>query len=220
MRFRDAAELRLSRPCEVQRRRVPFAIGFVKKVLIADRNWHRRRRRASRLANRGSRRAGSAHSATRCRSTSTSRGDMAVGLGLLLGFHFPSNFRSPYRSVSITEFWRRAHQPLHGVTTSTSHSAATVAQSPHLPQPGGDHAVGGLWHGAQWTFLLWGAWQGLWLCVERKFGKAARLAGPCRCALHLHAGGVRVGDLQGRRPERTAGDVGGHGRRARSRRDA
>ncbi|HEX6104892.1 MAG TPA: MBOAT family O-acyltransferase, partial [Gemmatimonadales bacterium] len=89
--------------------------------------------------------------------------DMAVGLALLLGFRFPQNFDSPYRSANIAEFWRRWHMslsfwirdylyiPLGG----SRGSALVVARNLALTM-----LLGGLWHGAGWTFAMWGLYHG------------------------------------------------------------
>ncbi|MFP4210934.1 MAG: MBOAT family O-acyltransferase [Alkalispirochaeta sp.] len=96
--------------------------------------------------------------------------DMAIGLGLMMGFHFPENFRRPYHSRSITEFWRRWHITL----------SSWLRDYLYIPL-GGNRlgprrtlvnlmtvmVLGGLWHGAAWTFVAWGAWHGAWLIVER-----------------------------------------------------
>jgi alginate O-acetyltransferase complex protein AlgI len=96
--------------------------------------------------------------------------DMAIGLGLLFGFVFPKNFDSPYRSTSITEFWRRWHIslstwlrdylyiPLGGNRISPSRTYINLLIVMLL---------GGLWHGAAWTFVAWGAIHGVLLAVER-----------------------------------------------------
>lgn len=100
--------------------------------------------------------------------------DMAVGLGHMMGFTFMENFDAPYRSASITEFWRRWH-----ISLST-----WLRDYLYIPL-GGNRAgpvrtyinlalvmvLGGLWHGASWNFVLWGAWQGLWLMLERFVGQ-------------------------------------------------
>ncbi len=101
---------------------------------------------------------------------------MAIGLGLMIGFRFIENFDSPYVSRSITEFWRRWH-------ISLSHWLRDYL---YLPLGGNRKGkvrtylnltltmvLGGLWHGANWTFLAWGAWHGLWLAVERAMGSKA-----------------------------------------------
>jgi D-alanyl-lipoteichoic acid acyltransferase DltB (MBOAT superfamily) len=96
--------------------------------------------------------------------------NMAIGLGIVLGFTFPRNFRMPYTSQSITEFWRRWHMSLsswlrdylyiplggnRGTNLQTYRNLVTV------------FVLCGVWHGANWTFLLWGVWHGAFLVVER-----------------------------------------------------
>ncbi len=96
--------------------------------------------------------------------------NIAVGLGIVLGFTLPRNFRLPYTSLSITEFWRRWHISLsrwlrdylyfplggsRGSTRQTWRNLVTV------------FLLCGLWHGANWTFVLWGAWHGAFLVIER-----------------------------------------------------
>ena len=102
--------------------------------------------------------------------------DMAIGLGLLLGFRFPENFRSPYRAHSITEFWRRWHISLSSwlrdylyVPLGGNRRGEGVAQRNVIITM----LLGGLWHGASWTFVLWGAWHGLFLAFERRLGKTS-----------------------------------------------
>jgi alginate O-acetyltransferase complex protein AlgI len=105
--------------------------------------------------------------------------DMAIGLGRMFGFEFPENFDAPYRSLSITEFWRRWHMtlsrwlrdylyiPLGGNRRGPARTQVNLALTMLL---------GGLWHGAAWTFVIWGAWQGLWLILERALGGERALA--------------------------------------------
>ncbi len=100
--------------------------------------------------------------------------DMAIGLGLMLGFVFPKNFDSPYKSQSITEFWRRWHislsswlrdylyKPLGGNRKGARRTYVNLAIVMLL---------GGLWHGASWNFVIWGAIHGGWLAFERSQGK-------------------------------------------------
>jgi D-alanyl-lipoteichoic acid acyltransferase DltB (MBOAT superfamily) len=118
--------------------------------------------------------------------------NMAIGLGIVLGFTFPRNFRMPYTSLSITEFWRRWHMSL----------SSWLRDYLYIPLGGnrGSNAqtyrnlimvflLCGLWHGANWTFVLWGAWHGAFLVIERLgLGSAlARLATPARWAYALLA---------------------------------
>jgi len=102
--------------------------------------------------------------------------DMAVGLGLMLGFVLTKNFDSPYRAASITEFWRRWHLSL----------SSWLRDYLYIPLGGnqrGDRRtyfnlaavmlLGGLWHGASWTFLIWGGMHGAMLIFERLRDKTA-----------------------------------------------
>ena len=98
--------------------------------------------------------------------------DMAIGLGLMMGFTFLENFNHPYISRSITEFWQRWHislstwlrdylyVPLGGNRKGSTRTYVNLALVMLL---------GGLWHGANWTFLAWGAWHGGILAIERRF---------------------------------------------------
>ena len=96
--------------------------------------------------------------------------DMAIGLGRMFGFRFPENFNRPYSSHSITEFWRRWHMslsrwfrdylyiPLGGNRVSQSRTYFNLLLV---------FIATAIWHGANWTFLVWGLWHGLWLILER-----------------------------------------------------
>ncbi len=101
--------------------------------------------------------------------------DMAIGLGYMLGFHFPKNFDYPYVSKSITEFWRRWHMTLGG----------WFRDYVYIPLGGNRGSVfkwirnvfvvwflSGLWHGASWNFVLWGLYFGILLALEKLFLKA------------------------------------------------
>ncbi len=99
--------------------------------------------------------------------------DMAIGLGKMLGFRFPENFHNPYTSQSITEFWRRWHItlgtwmknylyiPLGGNQVKTKRRLFFNLWLVFL--------FSGLWHGASWSFVLWGAYHGTFLVLERLF---------------------------------------------------
>lgn len=100
--------------------------------------------------------------------------DMAVGLGLMLGFGFPKNFDSPYRSASITEFWRRWHISL----STWLRDYLYLPLGGNRKGPGRTYVnlivvmlLGGLWHGAAWNFLAWGGIHGSLLAIERWYGK-------------------------------------------------
>jgi alginate O-acetyltransferase complex protein AlgI len=100
--------------------------------------------------------------------------DMAIGLGLMLGFVFAKNFDSPYQSESLTEFWRRWHISL----------SSWLRDYLYVPLGGNRHGeartyinlvlvmlLGGLWHGASFNFIIWGGIHGGWLAMERMMGK-------------------------------------------------
>jgi alginate O-acetyltransferase complex protein AlgI len=99
--------------------------------------------------------------------------DMAIGMGRMMGFVFPENFNNPYTSRNITEFWRRWHMTL----------GSWMRNYLYIPL-GGNRVkqswrlylnlwivflVSGFWHGAAWTFLLWGAFHGIFLILDRLF---------------------------------------------------
>jgi alginate O-acetyltransferase complex protein AlgI len=98
--------------------------------------------------------------------------DMAIGIGKMIGFKFPENFNNPYISQSITEFWRRWHMTL----------GSWMRNYLYIPLGGNKVSkkrlyfnlwfvflMSGLWHGASWNFVLWGAYHGLFLVLERGF---------------------------------------------------
>jgi alginate O-acetyltransferase complex protein AlgI len=100
--------------------------------------------------------------------------DMAVGLGRMFGFDFMKNFDAPYRADSITDFWRRWHislstflrdylyVPLGGNRLGPARTYINLAVV---------MLFGGLWHGANWTFIVWGAYHGALLIAERWAGR-------------------------------------------------
>jgi alginate O-acetyltransferase complex protein AlgI len=100
--------------------------------------------------------------------------DMAIGLALMIGFVFPENFNDPYLARSITDFWKRWHMSLSnwlreylyiGLGGNRKGNTRTYINL-FLTM-----LLGGLWHGANWTFALWGAWHGGLLIVERYWMK-------------------------------------------------
>lgn len=164
-RSREHSYERFARGCMI------FMIGFCKKVLIAD--------SVAPMADA----AFSAPSPTLADAWTGALAytvqlffdfsgytDMAIGLALMIGFVFPENFNDPYLSRSITEFWKRWHMSLsnwlreylyfglggnrRGITRTYINLFLTML-------------LGGLWHGANWTFVLWGAWHGACLVLER-----------------------------------------------------
>ncbi len=100
--------------------------------------------------------------------------DIAVGLARTLGFYFIENFASPYKSVSITDFWRRWHISLSTFLRDYLYIPLGGNRKGHLRTYVNlmlTMLIGGLWHGAQWTFVIWGAIHGGMLALERLMGK-------------------------------------------------
>ena len=100
--------------------------------------------------------------------------DMAIGLGLMMGFHFPENFDYPYVSKSITEFWRRWHMTLGGWFRDYVYIPLGGNRVSLLKWMRNVFVVwflSGLWHGASWNFVLWGVYFGVILALEKLFLK-------------------------------------------------
>ena len=98
--------------------------------------------------------------------------DMAVGLGYMFGIRIPQNFNSPYKALDPSDFWRRWHISL----------SSCLRDYLYIPLGGNRHGewravrnlmltmlIGGLWHGASWNFVVWGAYHGLLLVLYRQF---------------------------------------------------
>jgi alginate O-acetyltransferase complex protein AlgI len=141
--------------------------------------------------------------------------DMAIGLGRMIGFRLPENFRRPYSAISITDFWRRWHislsnwfrdylyVPLGGNRKGNGRTYVNLSLV---------FLLTGLWHGANWTFIVWGAYHGGWLLIERATGlrtlPAQRWTVLRRAATFLI---VLVGWVLFRAPDlSTAGSMLGH----------
>jgi len=112
--------------------------------------------------------------------------DMAIGLGLMMGFRFPENFNNPYTAVSVTDFWRRWHITL----------GAWMRNYLYIPLGGNKvknklrlyfnlwlvFLLSGLWHGAAWGFVAWGVYHGFFLVLERLFlGRWLQRMGTAAC---------------------------------------
>jgi D-alanyl-lipoteichoic acid acyltransferase DltB (MBOAT superfamily) len=115
--------------------------------------------------------------------------DIAIGVALLMGFVFPQNFNSPYRATSFRDFWRRWHMtlsrflrdflyiPLGGNRGGKWKTARNLMITMTL---------GGLWHGAAWGFVLWGALHGVCLVVERMLSGRVKAPAWLRWAIVFH----------------------------------
>jgi D-alanyl-lipoteichoic acid acyltransferase DltB (MBOAT superfamily) len=102
--------------------------------------------------------------------------DIAIGSAQILGFTLPENFRTPYRSANLQEFWRRWHISLS--TWLRDYLYITLGGSKGAPWRTyvnlfATMVLGGLWHGASWAFVVWGALHGAGLAVTRYFQRAA-----------------------------------------------
>ncbi len=149
-----------------------FAIGLAKKVLLAD--------TLAQLvtigfADIGGLHTGSALIVMLCYSFQlyfdfSGYSDMAIGVALMLNINIPENFNSPYKSISVSDFWKRWHITLTRFFTKYV----------YIPLGGSRKGIkrtcinvmivfllSGLWHGANWTFILWGALHGILLVIER-----------------------------------------------------
>jgi len=157
-----------------------FAIGMIKKVLIADtiatiidpalRDWRALDTPGAWLCSLGY--------AYQLYFDFSGYSDMAVGLGMMFGLRLPQNFNSPYQALGIGDFWRRWHISLSSV----------LRDYLYIPLGGNRFGefqthrnlivtmlLGGLWHGAGWTFIVWGGYHGALLSVERLLGKRTLL---------------------------------------------
>ncbi len=130
--------------------------------------------------------------------------DIAIGCALLLGIRFPPNFDSPYIAMSLQDFWRRWHMTLSRWLRDYLYISL-----------GGNRGgrwktyrnlmltmlIGGLWHGASWTFVIWGGIHGVGLCRGAADGRSPRRPPPARAGRHARAP-VRavVRDVQHRVP--------------------
>ncbi|MFN7974741.1 MAG: MBOAT family protein [Acidobacteriota bacterium] len=152
-----------------------FQMGFAKKLLVAD-NVAPVADAAFALADPSTREAwlGTLAYALQIYFDFSGYSDMAIGLGMMFGFTLPWNFDAPYRSRSVTDFWRRWHISL----STWLRDYLYISMGGNRKGPVKTYLflaitmlLGGLWHGAAWTFIAWGAYQGAWLVVERLQGK-------------------------------------------------
>jgi D-alanyl-lipoteichoic acid acyltransferase DltB (MBOAT superfamily) len=122
--------------------------------------------------------------------------DMALGSSVMLGIRLPVNFHSPYKAASVIEFWRRWHISL----------SAFLRDYLYIPLGGNRHGrgrrylnlfitmlLGGLWHGASWTFMLWGGLHGFYLSINHAFRRATKgLRAPRSLRLPLQVASVAL----------------------------
>ena len=126
--------------------------------------------------------------------------DMAIGMGAMLGFEFPENFDDPYLSATVTEFWRRWHMslgrwfrdyvyiPLGGSRVGRARLSFNLMCVWLLT---------GLWHGANWTFVLWGGLFGLLVLLEKQAGIPQRIGRAAPAARGIYRGLTLLAVLTG-----------------------
>ena len=98
--------------------------------------------------------------------------DMALGIALMLGINLPLNFNSPYKSTSVADYWRRWHMTLGRLLKENLYIPLGGSRCPRSRQYLNLMIVlllAGLWHGAGWNFVLWGAVHGVFLVVNHAF---------------------------------------------------
>ena len=106
--------------------------------------------------------------------------DMAIGMGLMVGFHYKENFNYPYISDSVTDFWRRWHISLSGFFRDYVYiplGGNRVGVPRHIFNLFAVWALTGLWHGASWNVVLWGLYYFVFLIAEKfifKFSKSSK----------------------------------------------
>ncbi len=150
-----------------------FSIGLVKKILIADtlgitadKVFHLAPTELSSLFAWG----GIMAYSLQIYFDFSGYSDMAIGLARMMGFHFPENFNRPYIAQSITEFWQRWHislsnwMRLYLYIPLGGNRGSAVKTYLNLWMV---FLISGLWHGASWNFIIWGAYYGFFLSLER-----------------------------------------------------
>ena len=173
---------------EVENGLFRFMQGLFKKVLLANRTgalWEEIRLLPAGSASAATAWLGAAAFTLQLYFDFSAYSDMAIGMGWMLGFHFPENFRYPLSSVSVTDFWRRWHISLSTwfrdyVYIPLGGNRKWTAR--HLRNMLIVWFLTGLWHGAAWNFVLWGLYYGLLLALEKyvwgrrleRFPKAVR----------------------------------------------
>jgi len=115
--------------------------------------------------------------------------DIAIGLALLLGFVFPQNFNSPYRATGLRDFWRRWHMTLSRFLRDFLYIPLGGSRGSRLFTYRNlmiTMVLGGLWHGAAWTFVIWGAFHGVGLVCEHLLGGRIRTPAWLRWLVTFH----------------------------------
>jgi alginate O-acetyltransferase complex protein AlgI len=122
--------------------------------------------------------------------------DIAIGSAQLLGFDLPENFRTPYRSANLQEFWRRWHISLS--TWLRDYLYVTLGGSRGAPwrtyvNLSLTMLLGGLWHGASWTFIVWGGLHGFGLAITRYFQRTTAASATAIRSMFIWCGAIAFG---------------------------
>jgi alginate O-acetyltransferase complex protein AlgI len=115
--------------------------------------------------------------------------DIAIGLALLMGYVFPQNFRSPYRATGFRDFWRRWHMTLSRFLRDFLYIPLGGSRGGRLLTYRNlmiTMVLGGLWHGAGWTFVAWGAFHGAGLAADHALAGRIRFPAWLRWAVTFH----------------------------------
>ena len=150
-----------------------FLQGLFKKVLIANQAgalWEEIRLLETGQASAATAWLGAAAFTLQLYFDFSAYSDMAIGMGWMLGFHFPENFRYPLYAVSVTDFWRRWHISLSTWFRDYVYiplGGNRVSTAKHLRNMLIVWFLTGLWHGAAWNFVLWGLYYGVLLALEK-----------------------------------------------------
>lgn len=151
-----------------------FSIGFAKKIVIADTlaiaaSSVFNAADAGELVTRHDAILGTLSYTFQIYFDFSGYSDMAVGLGLMFGFQLPQNFNSPYRATGIIEFWRRWHITLSEFLRDYVYiplGGNRLGETRRYLNLLATMLIGGLWHGASWTFVLWGGLHGIMLAAN------------------------------------------------------
>ncbi len=158
---------------EVQEGILRFMQGLFKKVLIANQIgalWEEIRLLEPGQASVATAWLGAAAFTLQLYFDFSAYSDMAIGMGWMLGFHFPENFNYPLYAVSVTDFWRRWHISLSSWFRDYIYiplGGNRVSVVKHLRNMFVVWFLTGLWHGAAWNFVLWGLYYGVLLTLEK-----------------------------------------------------
>lgn len=151
-----------------------FVLGLAKKIILADKLavWANQAFNNASTLTMLDAWAGSIAYTLQLYFDFSAYSEMAIGLGLMLNFNLPRNFAAPYRASSIIDFWRRWHITLSEFLKNYLYIPLGGNRTGHhLRNIFLTTLLGGLWHGAAWTFVLWGCLHGIFICINHMWRK-------------------------------------------------